>query len=335
MVTSAGRRLGHKGVPTMSSFPNRVAAGVLAGAAGLAAIALAQTGSEVPRRANGKPDFQGHWSSATVTPLERPRQFADQEYFTPEEFAEFEAGRLVVNETEPGTAGDVHYQLTDFGLANSQNVRAVNLRTSIITDPSDGRVPEMTEEAQALAAERREYSREHGYDSASDRPLAERCIAWPHNGPPMLPVGYNSNNQIIQTDDHFVFTQEMMQEPRIIPIDGLRQPIPEQILQWRGSSRGWWEGDTLVVETTNFTGLTGRNVSPTGKVVERFSMTDADTILYQFTVDDPATYTATWSGEYALTRTEGPMFEYACHEGNYGIANILSGIRAEEAAGLR
>jgi hypothetical protein len=309
---------------------------VAAGAVLVCAQLVAQSGdSPIPQTGSGKPNFQGHWTSATVTPFERPRDLGDKAFFTPEEFAEYEAGRLEVNETEANTAADVHYQLTDFGLDNSQNLRTVNLRTSIVTDPPNGRVPDLTPEAEALQAERRAYSQAHAYDSASDRPLAERCIAWPHNGPPMTPIGYNSNNQIIQTDDHFVFVQEMMQEPRIVPLDGQRSPIPEQIRQWRGSSRGWWDGDTIVVETTQFTGLTSRNISPTGKVTERFSMIDPDTMRYQFSVDDPATYTAAWSGEYNLTRTEGPMFEYACHEGNYGIANILRGIRAEEAAGLR
>ena len=321
----------------MSNLAKRSAFFIVTGGIALAIVAAVVQAqeSEIPRRADGKPDFQGHWSSATVTPLERPRNLADKEFFSPEEFAEFEAGRLVENETEANTAADVHYVLSDFGLHNSQNTRAVNLRTSIVTDPPDGRIPAMTESAQAMIAERREVSRESQYDSASNRPLGERCISWPHNGPPMMPIGYNSNNQIIQTGDHLVFTQEMMQEPRIIPIDPELAPLPPEILQWRGSSRAWWEGDTLVVETTNQTGLTGRNISPTGKVTERFSLTDADTILYQFTVDDPAVYTASWSGEYNLTRTDGPMFEYACHEGNYGIANILSGIRAEEAAGIR
>jgi hypothetical protein len=320
----------------MSSFTFRALLG--AGIAGLALAgshAIAQTGSaDIPRTASGKPNFQGHWSSATVTPFERPRELADKEFFTPEEYAEFEASRLVVNETEVNTAADVHYQLTDYGLDRSQNDRAVNLRTSIVTDPPNGRLPATTPEADALAAARRAYSNEHGYDSASDRPLAERCIIWSHNGPPMLPVGYNSNNQIVQTDDNLVFVQEMMQEPRIIPLDNLK-PLPAQIQQWYGSSRGHWEGDTIVVETSNFTGLSGRNISPTGKVTEKFTMLGPDTILYQFTVNDPATWVAPWSGEYVMSRTEGPMFEYACHEGNYGIANILSGIRAEEAAGER
>jgi hypothetical protein len=320
----------------MSKVSRRTGAGFLAAVtAFLCAGAMAQTGGgDIPRTASGKPNFQGHWSSATVTPLERPQNLADKEFFTPEEFAKFESDSLVVRETQEGTTGDVHYQLTDYGLDRSQNERATNLRTSIVTDPADGRIPATTPEADAIAAMQREHSQKHGYDSAKDRPLAERCIVWPHNGPPMLPVGYNSNNQIIQTDDHLVFTQEMMQEPRIIPLDG-RPPLPANIEQWRGSSTGHWEGDTIVVETTNFTGLAARNISPTGKVTERFTMTGPDTILYQFTVDDPKTWTAPWSGEYRLTRTEGPMFEYACHEGNYGIANILSGIRAQEAAGER
>jgi len=295
----------------------------------------AQSGDvDIPRTPSGKPNFQGHWSSSTVTPFERPRNLADKEFFTPEEFSEYEAGRLVVTETEANTAADVHYQLVDFGLDRSQNERTANLRASIITDPADGRLPATTAEALAITAERRAYRQQHGYDSASDRPLAERCIVWPHNGAPMTPVGYNSNNQIIQTDDHLVFIQEMMQEPRIIALDG-RDPLTSAIRQWYGSSRGYWDGETIVVETSNFTGFTNRNISPTGKVTERFTLTGPDTILYQFTVDDPKTWTASWSGEYSLSRTKGPMFEYACHEGNYGIANILSGIRTEEAAGLR
>jgi len=314
---------------------NFLSIALVAALAAIAAQGQAQSDSaEIPRTLSGKPDFQGHWSSATVTPLTRPRELGDKEFFTPEEFAEFEAGRLVEAETEAGTSADAHYVLSDFGLHSSQNIRAVNLRTSIITYPADGQIPPTTPEADAIAAERRAYDQAHAYDSASNRPLAERCIVWSHNGAPMLPIGYNSNNQIVQSDDTFVFLQEMMQEPRVIRLDGL-DPLTSDIRQWYGSSRGHWEGDTLVVETSNFTGLTNRNITPTGTVTERFSMLDADTILYQFTVDDPNTWTDTWSGEYSLTRVDGPMFEYACHEGNYGLANILSGIRAEEAAGER
>ena len=308
---------------------------MVAGLVAVGAHVHAQSdGTDIPRTASGRPDFQGHWSSATVTPFTRPRNLGDKEFFTEEEFAEYEAGRLVENETQPNTAGDAHYVLSDFGLHNSQNTRAATLRTSIITYPSDGQLPPTTPEADAIAAERRAYDQEHAYDSASNRPMTERCIMWGHNGAPMLPAGYNSNNQIVQSDDHFVFIQEMMQEPRIVPLTGL-DPLTPAIQQWYGSSRGEWDGDTLVIETSNFTGLTNRNITPSGKVTERFSMIDYGTILYQFTVDDPNTWTDTWSGEYTLTRVEGPMFEYACHEGNYGLANILSGIRAEEAAGER
>lgn len=286
----------------------------------------------IPRTSTGKPDFQGYWSMTTVTPLQRPRELADKEFFTPEEFAEFEARALEVEETEPGTQADVHYGFDDYGLHASQSVRATNLRTSIIYEPADGRIPATTPAATALQAERQAYYNAHATDSAQDRMLQERCIVWPHNGPPMLPTGYNNNAKVIQTEDHLVFMQEMMQDPRIIPLDD-RDAIPAGIGQWYGSSRGHWEGDTLVVETTNFTGITGRgiaSISPDGVVTERFMLEAPDTILYQFTVDDPATFTSAWSGEFRMQKTTGPMFEYACHEGNYGIVDVLSAARAAE-----
>jgi hypothetical protein len=150
----------------------------------------------------------------------------------------------------------------------------------------------------------------------------------------MLPTGYNNNNKIVQTADHFVFQPEMMQDPRIVPLDG-RAALPPGIPQWYGSTRGHWEGETLVMETTNFTGLTGRglpSITPNGKVFEKFTLVSPDTLLYEFTVDDPATWTAPWSGEFHMQRTTGPMFEYACHEGNYGIVDVLTSARAEEQA---
>jgi hypothetical protein len=296
-------------------------------------IAFAQTDAPaIPRTAEGRPDFQGYWSSTAVTPLERPTALGDKAFYTPEEFAEFEAAQLVVEETEPGTAEDVHYGFVDYGLHPSQSTRAVNLRTSIVYDPPDGRIPPMTAAAAAILETRRVRALEHGTDSARERMLQERCIVWPHNGPPMLPTGYNNNNKIVQTAGYFVFQPEMMQDPRIVPLDG-RAPIPPGVPQWYGSSRGRWEGDTVVVETTNFTGLTGRglpSITPEGKVTERFTLVAPDTLLYQFTVDDPATWTAPWSGEFHMQRTTGPMFEYACHEGNYGIVDVLSSARASE-----
>jgi hypothetical protein len=288
---------------------------------------------EAGRTSSGHPNFQGHWTNTTVVPLERPRELGDREFYTQEEAQKLLAEALVVEETEPGTAADVHYQLVDFGLDRSQNLVVSSLRTSIITDPPNGRLPEATPEARAAADARAAYRRAHGFDSAQDRPLAERCVVWPHEGPPTLPVGYNSNFQIMQTEDHLVVLIEMVHDARIIPLDA--GSATAGIPQYLGSSRGRWEGDTLVVETTDFSGKTGRGdltFSPTARVTERFTLTDANTILYQFTVDDPKTWTQPWSGEYPMTRVDGPMFEYACHEGNYGLAHNLSGARAEEKA---
>jgi hypothetical protein len=307
--------------------------GFLAACLAFGSTTFAQaTDSTIPRTADGKPNFQGFWSSTAVTPLERPAALGDKAFYTPEEFAEFEKAQLEVEETESGTAEDVHYGFVDYGLHPSQSTRAVNLRTSIVYDPPDGRIPAMTPAATAIMEARRVHALEHATDSARERPLQERCIVWPHNGPPMLPTGYNNNNKIIQTSGHFVFQPEMMQDPRIIPLDG-RAPIPQGIPQWYGSSRGHWEGDTIVVETTNFTGLTGRglpSITSNGRVTERFTLVAPDTLLYQFTVNDPATWTAPWSGEFHMQRTTGPMFEYACHEGNYGIVDVLSSARANE-----
>ena len=299
-----------------------------------ASLAQADAAAAIPRTPEGKPDFRGFWSSTVLAPLERPVELGDKEFYTPEEYAEFEAKQLAVEETEPGTQADVHYGFADYGLHPSQNPRAPSLRTSIVYDPPNGRIPAMTPQAQAILDERAAYARLHGTDSAQDRPLQERCIVWPHNGPPMLPTGYNNNNKIIQTADHFVFQPEMMQDPRIVPLDG-RAPIPQGIAQWYGSSRGHWEGDTLVVETSNFTGLTGRglpSITPQGRVIERFELDSPETLLYRFTVIDPATWTGEWSGEYHLQRSTGPMFEYACHEGNYGILDVLTSARADERA---
>lgn len=300
-----------------------------------AADGFAQAGAQaaIPRNAVGKPDFDGYWSSTAVTPLERPPELANKEFYTPKEYAEFEAAELKVEKTKPGTQEDVHYGFVDYGLHPSQNVRAVNLRTSIVYDPPNGRIPPMTAAAKAIQEARRKHTAEHGTDSAKERPLQERCIVWPHNGPPMLPTGYNNNNKIVQTADHFMFQPEMMQDPRIVPLNNAK-PIPSGIGQWYGSSVGHWDGDTLVVETTNFTGITGRglpSITPNGRVTERFTLVSPDTLRYQFTVNDLATWTAPWSGEYYMQRTTGPMFEYACHEGNYGIEDVLTSARANES----
>lgn len=304
-----------------------------------ATVAMAQSAGKghwmVPRTAAGHPQLQGYWTSTTITPLQRPVELGEQAYYTPEEAAKLLEESLGVTTTEPGTTADVHYQLVDFGLDRSQNEIAESLRTSIITDPSNGRMPPLKPEAETQAAARRDYQREHGFDSAQNRPLAERCIVWPSEGPPMLPVGYNSNYQIVQTPDYVVVVLEMIHDARIIPFHE-REALSAEIPQYLGSSRGHWEGDTLVVESTNFSGETGIRgsapLSTDARVTERFTRTGENTLLYQFTVDDPNVWERPWSGEYPMAKIDGPMFEYACHEGNYGLANNLSGARAEEQA---
>ena len=209
--------------------------------------------------------------------------------------------------------------------------RAASLRTSIITGP-EGRVPALTPEAAKAAQERRASQQAHQWDSAQNRPLAERCITWGFEGPPMMPVGYNSTLQIVQGPGYVAIDQEMIHDTRVIPTDG-RAHGPKEIRRWMGDSVGHWEGDTLVVETVNFEprmAIQGAQVSDAAKVIERFTRVDADTVLYQFTVDDPKTWVKPFSGEYNMVKIDGSVYEYACHEGNYGMANNLSGARATE-----
>jgi hypothetical protein len=289
-----------------------------------------------PRTADGKPDLQGYWTNTTDTPLERPKDLGSKEFFTPEELAAREkreqeqaAKRLEGRQTEPGTVADVHYDLAQFGLDRSQAKNATSLRTSLITGP-DGQIPPLLPEAQKRLAERAAYNRVHQFDGPDTRPLSERCILWPHEGPPMMPVGYNGNLEIVQSPGYVAVLQEMIHDTRVIPTDN-RTHLSGEVRQLMGDSRGHWEGDTLVVETTNFTDRTNFHGSDQNlKVVERFTRTAADTIKYQFTVSDPTVWDKPWSAEFPMTKTDGPIYEYACQEGNYGMANNLSGARAAE-----
>jgi len=305
----------------------------LAAAQDLALAAKPATARATPalRTADGQPDLQGYWTNTTVIPLERPKELADKAFFTPEEAAAYAKNQLATPApTGPGTYADVHYNMAQFGLERSQTKVAANIRTSLIVDPPDGRVPAMTPEARDRNAERAARNKGHEFDAAENRSLGERCILWPNEGPPMMPVGYNSNLQIVQGPGYVAIMQEMIHDVRVIPTDGSPH-IPSSIRQWMGDSRGHWEGDTLVVDTTNFTDKTAfRGSSENLHVVERFRRVDADTVLYGFTVDDPSTWTHSWSAEIPMTKIQGPIFEYACHEGNYGMANNLSGARAEE-----
>ena len=291
-----------------------------------------------PRTADGQPDLQGFWTNNTYTLLQRPENIT-KEFYTPEEAAEIRRKRAIreSEQTEPGTTQDVHYDRTQFGLDRSQGVLAESLRTSMIVDPPDGRVPPLTSEGQKRIAEREMERRQRGgiWDAAENAKLSYRCLIFQTAGPPMLPL--NNTYQIVQSPGYVMILVEMAHDVRIIPLDGREQPH-SSIRQWKGTSRGHWQGDTLVVETTNFNGKNPFPPQPFGTpasgknlhVTEWFTRIDADTILYKFTVEDETTWTLPWSAELLMKATQGPIFEFACHEGNYSMINTLAGVRAEE-----
>jgi len=295
---------------------------------------------------NGQPDLQGYWSSQTTAPLERPANCGTKEFWTDEEMAK---GIRTCGTSEggqrgrggaPGAAGgqrgrgqrsngevDPHYDTAQFGL--NLRTMAANNRTSLIVGP-EGRVPPLTpfgQERQAELAKQRT-----SFDSAESRPLTERCIIWNAQGPPMMSPGYNSNLQIVQSEGYVMILPEMMQDARIIPLKA-RAALSEKVRLWNGDSQAHWEGDTLVVETKNFNGRNPfqRVGSERMKLTERFKRIDQNTLLYEFTVDDPV-WTKPWTVQVPWAKSQGPMFEYACHEGNYGMYDILSGVRATEKA---
>jgi hypothetical protein len=286
-----------------------------------------------PRTADGHPDLQGIWSSASLTPFERPKELAGQEFFTEKEVAEF-ASRVVdqSNRDRRGATPDedVAGSYNELWFDRGTKV-ASNLRTSIVVDPADGKVPALTPQARE-AASARAVAQRRLPEGPEDFALPVRCILWPTAGPPMLPGGYNNNYQIVQTRDYVAIDVEMIHDVRIVPLDG-RAHLSSAIRQWMGDSLGHWEGDTLVVDTTNFTDKTHvRGSDRNLHVVERFTRTGADTIRYRFTIDDPTAFTKPWTGEIAMSRAPGPIYEYACHEGNYSLASMLAGARAEEKA---
>ena len=301
----------------------------------------------VPPTSWGDPDLRGIWDFKTLTPLQRPAALADTAVLTAEEAAEFERQELESHDADrrDGPAiQDINRGYNQFWHDRGTNITS-DRRTSLIVDPPDGRIPPLTTEAQAEARSprRRPITERIVIGSPALGPedvgLSERCILGFSSGPPIVPSGNNNNLQLFQTPDYVVVFTEMIHEARIVPLDG-RPHLPAGIRQWLGDSRGRWEGETLVVETTNFTdkasfsgGLTGRGGSgETFRVVERFTRVDADTLLYEFTVADPMWWTRPWSVALPMRKTAGPLFEYACHEGNYGIAGILRGARADERA---
>src|SRR5688572_10483081 len=277
-----------------------------------------RTAAAIPRLADGKPDMQGYWTNQTFTPLERPAEWKDKMTLTAEEAAAYAKTRLNDLADQPRGAevqrdADIHYDDGIWLLEGYQ--KGAMLRTSIITDPSDGRIPPLSAEGQKRAQERAAARKGIGpFDSAQARGLSERCIYWAHEGPPLLPTGYNSNLQLVQAPGTFVIQPEMMPVARVVPLDGRRKVGPA-IRAYRGDWRGQWEGDTMVIETTNYSEKTAwRGSSENLKVSERLTMTSPKTIRYQFTVEDTATWTRPWSGEYEITLIDRPPVQYACHD---------------------
>ena len=288
--------------------------------------------SAVPRTADGKPDLQGTWDFAQLTPFERPDALAGQSSFaSDDEAAEFaqatQAKKPNMDRRDGGAAADVERAYNDFWWDFGSRVAK---QTSLVVDPPSGRVPPLTKEAESRFAARRGQQR---YDNPEERPLAERCILGFNSGPPMVPSAYNNNMQFVQTRDSVMIFNEMIHSARVV--DLRRQShLAKDVRLLTGDSIGHWEGDTLVVDTTNFLKEGGfRGASANMHLVERFSLDDQNTLRYKFTVDDPATWTASWTASIPMTRTDEQIFEYACHEANYGLENVLKGGRYRDQAG--
>jgi hypothetical protein len=308
-----------------------------AAAKGKTAAAKAYTPS---RTADGQPDLQGVWDYRTITPLERPLALGTKEFFTDEEAANFEKdenrrqNRDLIDPEKGGgqypAGGVVPYN--EFWYDRGDKVVGTK-RTSLIVDPPNGRLPAWTPEGKKRAEQRAEASRQDqlGHpraDSWEDRPLGERCLMGANAGPPITPAAYNNNIQLFQTPEHVAIVNEMIHETRIIPLDGRPHG---HVPQWKGDSRGHWEGNTLVVDTTNFkreTSLAGSSANM--HLIERFTRTGPNTLLYEFTIDDSTTWTRPWTAALPMLKTDAPVYEYACHEANYAMSGILAGARAAE-----
>ena len=305
------------------------------------AAALAQSGGwTAPRTAWGVPDIQGIWTNATLTPVERPAAMAGQEVLTAEEAAAFETSsaeaRAASDRFIPGNVGAYNQFWMDSG-----KVVTGDRRTSLVTDPADGRIPWTPAGRERLASDSARYG-VGPFDSYTDADTGERCLT---DGLPFVPLqGYNMNYHVLQSEGWVVMLNEMFHEFRLIPTDG-RAHVPARVGQWLGDSRGRWEGDTLVVETAAFADksrylwrATWRAARPGLRLVERFTRVDDETLDYEFTMTDPDMFTRPWTARVPMTTdhasrgvTSGPMYEYACHEGNYGLLNIMRGARAEDA----
>jgi hypothetical protein len=299
--------------------------------------------AQAQRTSWGDPDLQGTWSNATLTPLQRPAELGDKAFFTADEAQAYVRERLIAasadlrieEDRESGDIGSYNDAWMDRG-----NTIVPTLRTSLIIEPENGRVPAFTPDAQRQHEQNLAYARMHPADTPADRFLTERCIVFGGGAAPMLPEPYNNNYYIVQTPDYVAIMAEINHEVRIIPIDG-RPHFPSDVRQWVGDSRGHWESDTLVVETRNqqpnrfFYGVQMLNsvVSENFSVVERFTRTGPQQIRYQATVNDPDVFVEPWAIEYFMHPQEGELVEFACHEGNYGLQGLLSAEREEERQG--
>lgn len=285
-----------------------------------------------PHTPDGQPDLQGIWGFATITPLERPGDLAGKDFFIGKEAAEYEKKFLTSNNRDRRdgpTEADVSRAYNDFWWDSGNRVVWTN-RTSLIVDPPDGKLPALTAAGRKKAADRAEARRLHPFDGPEDRPLQERCLIWTTAGPPILPSAYNNNIRIVQAPGYVMILNEMIHDVRIVPLDG-RPHLPNSVHLWMGDSRGHWEGDTLVVDTTNFSDKTNfRGADENLHLIEKFSRAGDDRLMYQFTVDNETAFTRSWTAQVPMTRSSDPMFEYACHEGNYSLTNVLAGARAEE-----
>jgi hypothetical protein len=305
------------------------AAGFAVALASHAASAQVKTDA-LPRLPDGHPDLQGIWDFRSATALERPARFAGREFMTADEVIAYEKEALEREDGRPPDDGRTEQSVHPVWWLDYGKTVVKSRRTSLIVDPADGKIPPQTAQGRERALVRRAAAQEHGSaDSYENRSLQERCIT---RGLPevILPGPYNNNLQIVQAPGYVVLFTEMIHDARVVPMDGRAHSSPN-LRAWMGDSRGRWEGDTLVVDTTNFTDRTNfRGSGENLHLVERFTRVDAGTIDYRFTVEDPTTWTRPWTVAYPIVKTDGPIYEFACHEGNYGLRDILTGARYEE-----
>jgi hypothetical protein len=289
------------------------------------ATATAQSKKPIPRTADGRPDLQGTWDFAQLTPLELPSEFKDKDSITEEEAEEFAQRRIETSNKDRrdgGAAADVERAYNDFWWDFGTRIAK---QRSLVVDPPDGRIPPLTAEARERNAQRKVL-----YENPEERPLPERCILGFNSGPPMVPSAYNNNMQLVQTGRHVMILNEMIHSARIVDLSG-RPHMPKSMRFLTGDSIGRWEGDTLVVDTTNFSKERAfRGASANMHLVERFTRVDRDTLRYEFTVDDPSVWTKSWTVSMPMALSNELMFEYACHEGNYALEGVLKGARYQE-----